>query len=640
MQLFKDNFRDDMKNNLKDLTVIVGENGVGKTTISELLLSPINYSGKGSKRIYILHDGEYIQCYCSGEWENDLSYEVKFDNIAKKQKEIIQDFMGISENKYYMKLLQNKDRNINYTTLDFFTYNKISLIYDSNAFSYQSVLKNNEIENNQYTDISLGGAYLKNRDKYFEKEFLSQMDFIISERKIVEEKIDFSLPNSIFMNLNKRRLEGYRTRNGSENENLVKNILIDIVNEIEDQKIGLKHLLMFTSFIYVNRILFPKISFNKHKKKLEEIEIQKEYSNLFDEWIININKSIKNDLSYDLSYIIENLYTMSRDFITDKCKDFYSLEDKINNLDEIISISEQFSFDHENSWIFDKNIDVSSEEKLKVFYEFYNTFRRCEYIDEYIGLNWVMSTGENVFLNTLAKYHRIKNEITNKSVIVFIDEGDLYLHPRWQQRYIDLIIKCLNIMFEGKEVQLIITTHSPIILSDVPKNNVIFMSRDVSGNVITDDLELHKETFGGNIFDLYNNSFFLSKSENGDAMGEIASYSIERVCEILRTIKKEIESIIKCEKKEMELKNYDNELEYCSCVINVLGDPVYSTTLKKQYDWIIKFIKKYKYEKEKNTKSSVELEARKKAIINIGKMELNEDEEKIVRAILKGNKHD
>ena len=67
----------------------------------------------------------------------------------------------------------------------------------------------------------------------------------------------------------------------------------------------------------------------------------------------------------------------------------------------------------------------------------------------------------------------------------------------------------LNAIVSKEEVraQLIITTHSPIILSDIPKNHVIFMNKDESGNVITNDLDSHGKTFGGNIFDLYNDSF-------------------------------------------------------------------------------------------------------------------------------------
>lgn len=61
--------------------------------------------------------------------------------------------------------------------------------------------------------------------------------------------------------------------------------------------------------------------------------------------------------------------------------------------------------------------------------------------------------------------------------IVIIDEIDLHLHPRWQQE----IVTGLQRTFPN--LQLIITTHSPQVLSTVRRNNIRTLELDQSGQV-------------------------------------------------------------------------------------------------------------------------------------------------------------
>lgn len=56
--------------------------------------------------------------------------------------------------------------------------------------------------------------------------------------------------------------------------------------------------------------------------------------------------------------------------------------------------------------------------------------------------------------------------------IVLIDEVDLHLHPRWQQR----IIRDLRSLFPS--VQFIVTTHAPSVISSVRKENLLVLSEE------------------------------------------------------------------------------------------------------------------------------------------------------------------
>ena len=63
----------------------------------------------------------------------------------------------------------------------------------------------------------------------------------------------------------------------------------------------------------------------------------------------------------------------------------------------------------------------------------------------------------------------------------------------------------------NKEIQIIVTSHSPFIVSDIPKYNLIFLTKDDNGNCKVSKSENHLPTLGGNIFELFNDGFYLKE---------------------------------------------------------------------------------------------------------------------------------
>lgn len=55
---------------------------------------------------------------------------------------------------------------------------------------------------------------------------------------------------------------------------------------------------------------------------------------------------------------------------------------------------------------------------------------------------------------------------------VLIDEVDLHLHPRWQARILENLVRIFP------NVQFIVTTHSPIVVASVPKHNIRVLGAD------------------------------------------------------------------------------------------------------------------------------------------------------------------
>ena len=92
--------------------------------------------------------------------------------------------------------------------------------------------------------------------------------------------------------------------------------------------------------------------------------------------------------------------------------------------------------------------------------------------DEF-DINELSSGEKQLFLRTLA----IKM-LNPENSIILIDEPELSLHPKWQQKIVDVYRKI------GKNNQIIIATHSPHILGSVRKENIMLLDKDNEGKIV------------------------------------------------------------------------------------------------------------------------------------------------------------
>lgn len=91
---------------------------------------------------------------------------------------------------------------------------------------------------------------------------------------------------------------------------------------------------------------------------------------------------------------------------------------------------------------------------------------------EEFDINDLSSGEKQLFLRTLS----IKM-LEPKNSIILIDEPELSLHPKWQQRIIEVYKKI------GENNQIIIATHSPHILGNVSNENIFILYRDKNGKI-------------------------------------------------------------------------------------------------------------------------------------------------------------
>lgn len=147
----------------------------------------------------------------------------------------------------------------------------------------------------------------------------------------------------------------------------------------------------------------------------------------------------------------------------------------------------------------------------------------------------VISSGEMSFLTMFGRvYHYVlglgaSGGKVQDNIVMFLDEIETTLHPQWQREIVWNWLWFLERFAENKSVHLIFATHSPLLLSDIPASNVIFLERKsisdgkevepmtvvcAQERVIKKSLDV-SDTFFANIQDLYALPFVLKNGVVG-----------------------------------------------------------------------------------------------------------------------------
>lgn len=177
----------------------------------------------------------------------------------------------------------------------------------------------------------------------------------------------------------------------------------------------------------------------------------------------------------------------------------------------------------------------------------------------------MLSSGQRqlIYMASSVLYH-IRNVNSVKGTLrrvkyshinIIMDEIELYFHPEYQRQTIYYLIKCIESLApkEIKSINIIMATHSPFILSDIPDINVLFMESGISKDAIM-------ETFGGNIHSLYKHSFFIDDMP----IGEFAKTKILNLFSQVRTMDKSNVKVLE--------------------QINLIGDYILRSQLVKLYN--------------------------------------------------------
>lgn len=287
------------------------------------------------------------------------------------------------------------------------------------------------------------------------------------------------------------------------------------------------------------------------------------YFNLLFELFFYEDNFILPDLDFE-----KNIYTQLSDLLK-QYEEYRNYLEDIKQIDEVLSEYSTFKNNidnpHDLACRYDKVVNRSNAK----FYSFIaNIFSEGEsYALRYIRIrNLEMSSGERAMQNMFSwlvlipQLDRIMsiNRDSYTSKLLLIDEIDLYSHPEWQRKIIAQLISTIN-KLEKNPVQIILTSHSPIILSDFPQNNTIYLHKmDGKDTIILG--EKHKPTLGANIYTLFNDAFFLEK-------GAVGEYASKTILDIYHELKSDT--------------SLQHELAYYENFIELIGDEILKNEMRK-----------------------------------------------------------
>lgn len=192
-----------------------------------------------------------------------------------------------------------------------------------------------------------------------------------------------------------------------------------------------------------------------------------------------------------------------------------------------------------------------------------------------------LSSGELQYIHTLSTivYH-VKNLQSIDSqdresyncINLMMDEIEMCFHPDYQRTLVNKLLFSITSLGLNKSCgfNIIMATHSPFILSDIPKNNVLYLK---DGECVNDEISF--SPFAANVNDTLKQSFFL----NNGFIGEFAKWKIKSLCDYLDS-----------DSKAKKLDN--NEFEWTDDAVErfiaEIGDPLmreslYMAWVKKRF---------------------------------------------------------
>lgn len=208
-------------------------------------------------------------------------------------------------------------------------------------------------------------------------------------------------------------------------------------------------------------------------------------------------------------------------------------------------------------------------------------------------------------------YIEYKQYIDSKEdIIMLVDEGELYLHPNIQSKFLDNLMNFFQYIFRKNKVHLILTSNSPFIISDLPNSNIIYIASEDREGQLKENIRDNR-TFGANIHSLLSDSFFM---EDG-TIGMFAKKKINNVINLLNLDNKSF--FDKLIEKDIKLNEIEN-------IIEMIGEDIIR---KKMYDL---YREKLKFINDENT---IGAESTKKLLDEFLKLS-NKDKNQFLRELV------
>lgn len=546
--LEKTNYIDTYYKENQYYSMIVGKNGSGKSSIFEMLYNGINISLDMKSRkekirdkfiAIFLHEDKFLFYGFEINGQNEI-YVSRIESINKINLDI--------EYREYIDNLRILSINSDFGSLENIETNyemsrdriKISDNIKKKDITTFLLDRQQAFENNSFMNANMYEAILNYSKNDFIQSFLLNYKYF----KSIENN-DIELPQYVYFKFDippKNYYEYKFKKVINESSEKIKDFLIELSETLLDYYDSIKlsselsifqKIESFYIFYLIDKYLFYTSDKTVFIDTLLKVDIISK--------IKNINFENLDNLYFD--YTIDIRFNPFREFLTLKdiviaLKNTYH---KVIDHSIIINELENQEYMRNLSLSVDSFKQIFTLGQIYLSYDFYPILSS--------GHQQLFKTF-NYILEGIKKFEK-NGDSYQKDVLILLDEPDIRLHYEWQRNYIKWLSIFLE-QFEDFNFHIIINTHSNLMLSDIPKENVIVLDRKDNK---TSAKNITAQTLAQNLFENLNNDFFLDKF--------IGAYIEDKIKDILK-------------KDDITI----NEKE----LISNLGEKILRVSLEMKYD--------------------------------------------------------
>lgn len=567
------------KNDLNLISAIVGQNGVGKSSILDVIRSNFiknEYALPRSNSMLLIEDGRKVYFISRNLKAPVLLEGLTSTNIATLPEREIQTI-------FYSPHLDLKF-NPNFDEIDHFD---ISM----DRYLEMDLLDLNRHQKNEYgIDYSVKQELLFKRAKR-QIEFMSSG--MMTNNNIFAGTFDFPAHGNAVLEMRGTVDDGKWRNVPSAFNSPLKSLQRLIEKELDqwttirtdDEKGNISNQSEVNAYLFQRYILKDILSVLIHQMEQRGDYYQKGKFNFplnrewpsdgqtayqaFIDYLERCNvKTIGSQTPFDpetVEALVDKLYSLSKEENHKNLLSDRKLILESSNAIEVLRLHKEFVLEVSNyynkQYRSDSN-DFANMNFLVQGFIFYSPARRK------------LSSGENAVLNLFSKlYDLIENRHNPifdpqpqiRHYVLLLDEADLGYHPIWKKKFVYAMARCLPHFFERysqkPSIQLIFTTHDPLTLSDLPNKNVVYLLNTGTG-LSEPKNDKPKHTFAANITDLLADSFFV-----GD--GLVGDFAKEKIQETIKWLK--------------NTQNKQNSTTYRK-IISMIDEPIIKRKLAEMFD--------------------------------------------------------
>lgn len=432
------------KEEYSNIKLICGENGVGKSSILELIRNP----GRAKETILVMKDKNNV----------------------------------------------------------FISSEKIKIIYNNEKYTCN--VSNNEIK---FSALSIDDSFLYEDHLSFTRNFVG---FYVQEKHLFDD-IDNNLISHFEISYWNSEEMYSEILSGIRN-----NLKISEIESIHLDELREKDILSFIFYVNFGDSTFTDWV-DAHDEFISYIKKDINTINIVDKLIFISEKFYSLPDKSEIMSLINKLSSMThKEYRISKYEEISTKFYKINN--ELINLMKTV---YENA-----HVHLYEDMLLSAFY--FRGYKKIGNSKRYLHL---LSAGE--LYSIRIRYYLFIKMSQRDCALILEDEPDLHLHPEWARCFLKNFIAAIvhirkylsqkDETFAYKTYNFVITTHSPLILSDFFNEEVVFFRRIDHDNRVK-VANFTSNCFAGNVGDILIDNFFLSKT--------IGAFSEEQLKEIIQKL--------------------------------------------------------------------------------------------------------